>query len=467
MIVKEEKIKRKEKKRERMLEVAAELFSKKNYHEVMMDDVARLTDVAKGTVYNYFTSKEELYFTIMSSKLGNLNTSLKNKIASEVSVIDSLHTYIIHLYMFMMKYQNFFLMYQKEYMNAQNEFCDELRAMSDELKSILSDVIYKGKRENQFRDIDESFAVKLVLGSVFGAVQRGIENKYTGEKLTEEREKLFDFVLHGLYSGFNNNKVRPLKNKTIVLTRAIEQSKESAAIFSELGADVIVFPTLEIVPPNNWDKFDELILSSQKIDFIVFTSVHAVTMFIKRCNELNKQFDFKKTKVVAVGNKTKSVCEENEIKVDIVPKKFSGEGVVEELSKSDLKDKLVFIPRSAIGREDLPKGLEELGAKIITAPVYNVSLPSKESVQKNIEQLNSKKPDVFIFTSPSTFENFLLIMNINNPVSYFKNYDVAAIGPTTKSAIESSKVKVSIMPDEFTIKGLANKMIEFYNHTEK
>lgn len=467
MIVKEEKIKRKEKKRERMLEVAAELFSKKNYHEVMMDDVARLTDVAKGTVYNYFSSKEELYFSIMSSKLENLNTSLKNKIASEISTIDSLHTYIIHLYMFMMKYQNFFLMYQKEYMNAQNEFCDELRGMSDDLKSILSDVIYKGKRENQFRDVDESFTVKLVLGSIFGAVQRGVENKYTSEKLIEEREKLFDFILHGLYSGFNNNKVRPLKNKTIVLTRTIEQSKESAAIFSELGADVIVFPTLEIVSPNDWERFDELILSEQKIDFIVFTSAHAVTMFIKRCSELNKQIDFGKTKVVAVGNKTKSVCEENKIKVDIVPAKFSGEGVVEELSKYDLKNKLVFIPRSAIGREDLPKGLEELGAKIVTVPVYNVSLPSKESIKQNIEQLNSSKLDVFIFTSPSTFENFLLIMNINNPVSFFKNYDVAAIGPTTKAAIENSKVKVSIMPEEFTIKGLANKMIEFYKKSEK
>jgi uroporphyrinogen-III synthase len=467
MLVKEEKIKRKEKKRERMLEVAAELFSKKNYHEVMMDDVARLTDVAKGTVYNYFSSKEELYFTIMSSKLENLNKSLKNKIASEISIIDSLHTYIIHLYMFMMKYQNFFLMYQKEYMNAQNEFCDELRGMSDELKSILSDVIYKGKRDNQFRDVDESFTVKLVLGSIFGAVQRGVENKYTGEKLMEEREKLFDFILHGLYSGFNNNKVRPLKNKNIVLTRTIEQSKESAAIFSELGADVIVFPTLEIVPPNNWDKFDEMILSTQKIDFVVFTSAHAVTMFIKRCNELDKQIDFEKIKVVAVGNKTKSICEENNINVDIVPKKFSGEGVVEELSKYDLKDKLVFIPRSAIGREGLPQGLEELGAKIITVPIYNVSLPSKESIKQNIEQLNSSKPDVFIFTSPSTFENFLLIMNINNPVSFFKNYDVAAIGPTTKTAIENNKVKVSIMPDEYTIKGLANKMIEFYNNTEK
>lgn len=54
-------------------------------------------------------------------------------------------------------------------------------------------------------------------------------------------------------------------------------------------------------------------------------------------------------------------------------------------------------------------------------------------------------------------------MNIDSPVSFFKNYEVAAIGPTTKAAIEKNKVKVSIMPDEFTIKGLANKMIEFYN----
>jgi len=466
MVVKEEKIKRKEKKRERMLEVAAELFSKKNYHEVMMDDVARLTDVAKGTVYNYFTSKEELYFSIMSTKLGHLNSSLKNKIASEISVIDSLHTYTIQLYMFMMKYQNFFLMYQKEYLNAQNEFCDELRVMNEELKSILSDIIYKGKREHHFRDIEENFAVQIVLGSIFGAVQRGIENKYIGDKLVEEREKLFDFVLHGLYSGFSNNKVRPLKNKTIVLTRTVEQSKESSAIFSELGANVIVFPTLEIVPPNNWDEFDKLILSNKKIDFIVFTSAHAVTMFLKRYNELNTAIELDKIKVIAVGNKTKSVCEENNIKVDILPKKFSGEGVVEELSKHNLKDKLVFIPRSAIGREDLPKGLEELGAKIISIPVYNISLPSKDTLKTNIEKLNSAKADVFIFTSPSTFENFLLIMNIDNPVSYFKNFDIAAIGPTTKSAIENSKVKVSIMPDEFTIKGLANKMIEFYKHTE-
>lgn len=462
--MKKEKQKYKEKKRELILEVAAELFSQKYYHEVMMDDVARLTDVAKGTVYNYFSSKEELYFTIMNAGLEHLNTTLKNKIDYEISVIDSLHTYVMQFYMFMMKHQNFFLIYQKEYMNTVNEFHNELRTMSDKLKSILSSIIYKGKWENLFRDVDESFAVELVMGSIFGAVQRGIENKYRGDKLIEEREKLFDFILHGLYSGFKSSKVRPLKNKTIVLTRTVEQSKESVSIFSELGADVIVFPTLEIVSPASWDKFDEVMFSSQKIDFIVFTSSHAVTMFKKRCDELDYKIDYDKSTVVAVGNKTKSVCEENDIKVNIVPEKFSGEGVVEELSKYDLEDKLIFIPRSAIGREGLPKGLEDLGAKIITAPVYNVSLPSKESISDYIGQLESSRPDVFVFTSPATFENFLIIMDINNPVSFFKNYDIAAIGPATKSAIENRKLNVSIMPKEFTIKGLANKMIEFFSN---
>lgn len=462
MLVKESRNTRKQKKREKILEIAAELFSRKNYHEVMMDDVARLTDIAKGTVYNYFESKEELYFTIMSQKLNNLNTSLKEKISGEISCIESLHSFVIHLYMFMMKYPSFFLMYQKEYLNAENDFCEQLKSQNEELKSILKGILRKGIRENQFRNIDEDFAVKLILGSIFGAIQRGIANNYIGQTLTEEREKLFDFVLHALYSGFDTNKIRPLKNKTIVLTRTIEQSKESASAFSELGANVIIFPTLEVVPPSSWDEFDKTVYDQDKIDFVILTSAHAVKMYAKRLKELNLEIHYKQTKVVAVGSKTFSVCEKYNIPVHIIPKKFSGEGVVEALSKFDLKNKTVFIPRSALGREDLPRGLAELGAIIKTVPVYNVSLPTKENISENINKLSTTKPDLFIFTSPSTFENFLQIMNIKNPVSYFKGFDVAAIGPTTRSAIESKRVKVNIMPDEFTFQGLVKKVIEYY-----
>ncbi|MGQ9643770.1 MAG: uroporphyrinogen-III synthase, partial [Ignavibacterium sp.] len=287
------------------------------------------------------------------------------------------------------------------------------------------------------------------------------------EQLNIEKENLFDFIIHSVYAGFDNSMIRPLKNKTVVLTRTVEQSAESAAAFTELGAKVIIFPTLEIVPPPNWKSFDEIILDKSKIDFIIFTSAHTVTMFVHRLKELKKDFDFSHTKVVAIGSKTKQICTQNNIPVNIVPEKFSGEGVVAALSKFNLKNKVVFIPRSAIGRAELPKGLEELGAIIKTVPVYNVSLPGKNVVEESLKQLKESKPDVYVFTSPSTFENFLTIMKIDNPANYFKSVDVAAIGPTTKSAIESRKVKVSIMPSEYTIKGLANKMIDYYRSKEK
>ena len=449
-------------KRKKIVESASILFSQKSYHEVMMEDVAKLSAIAKGTVYNYFSSKEDLYFSIMNMRMEKLIVSLNEKIKSEMSSIDSLHSFIIHLYMFMMKYQSFFLMYQKENLNASHKLCSDILSLENDLRNMLAGIIKAGTKDNLFREIDEGFAVDLILGSIYGAVQRGIENKYSEPQMECDREKIYDFVLHGLFSGFEESNMFPIRGKTIVITRTVEQSKESSEIFRQLGANIIIFPTLDIVPPDSWREFDSIVKGKAKIDFIILTSGHAVKMFVKRIEELGASFDFGRTKIVAVGNKTAAVCEKNKIPVNIVPQKFSAAGVIEELSVYDLENKVIFIPRSAIGREELPVGLEKLGAIMKTAPVYNVSLPSEDKIVNSKAQLNQTKPDLFIFTSPSTFENFLQILKISDPVKYFSEYDIAAIGPTTKTAIENKSVHVNIIPDEYTIDGLAKAIIDFY-----
>lgn len=461
-MLKEKREIKRERKKEKILDAAAELFSNKNYHEVMMDDVAKLISVAKGTVYNYFASKEELYFTIMKTRMESLLTLLKQKIETEKSSIDSLRAFVVHLYMFMTKHRKFFLIYQRESLNKQNSFCEELLSLERQMKLIITQIVSVGEKEGVFRKVDEEFAISLILGSVYGAVQRGINNNFSEDVLIKEKEEIFDFVLHALYSGFNDIRELPLKGKTIVITRTIEQSRESASALTSLGANVIIIPTLEIVPPADWNKFDSALSHPEKIDFIIFTSVHSVEMFSQRCREIGASLNYNRTKVVAIGNKTSSYCHKNNIYVSIVPEKFSSEGVVEALSKYNLKNKIIFIPRSAIGREELPKGLEDLGAVIKSVPVYNVSIPTGEKLQQNLEVLNSTNVDLFIFTSPSTFENFLQIADIKNPYEYFSKFDIAAIGPTTKDAIEAKKVKVKILPKEYTINGLINNIVEYY-----
>jgi uroporphyrinogen III methyltransferase/synthase len=462
MTVQQRREKRKNIKREKIIETAFELFSKKSYHEVMMEDVARFTSVAKGTVYNYFGSKEDLYFSIMKMRMEKLANSLTEKIENEVNPIDSLRSFVTHLYLFMLKYQSFFLMYRRESLKSENKLYVEFYDLEKKLINLIAGIINTGITKGIFRKIDEDFTVNVILGSIYGAVQRGIDINIIDIDIKTEKDRLFDFVLHGLYSGFDDKKILPLKDKTIVITRTVEQSKESSAVFSELGAEVIIFPTLEIVPPASWKQFDDAVSDNSKIDFIIFTSAHAVKMFVERSSKLNITFNFDKIKIVAVGNKTAGICKSFGIPVNIIPLKFSGDAVVDELSKYDVKGKVIFIPRSAIGREALPKGLRELGAVIKSVQVYNVSLPSEENIKRNIEQLNSGKPDLFIFTSPSTFENFLQIMNIEDPVKFFKGYLIAAIGPTTKSSIEERRVNVDIMPDEFTIDGLAKAIVNHY-----
>lgn len=257
-----------------------------------------------------------------------------------------------------------------------------------------------------------------------------------------------------------------LLNKTIVVTRSVEDSGDSCEKFKNLGANVISFPTIDIIPPDDWYYFDKNLKKLNNFDLLIFTSANTVKMFIKRCTDLKINADYKNLKVAVIGGKTALECVKHNIAVDILPEEFSSEGLLFELLKYELKGKNVFIPGSALAREELPNSLMEKGANVITAPVYNLSIPSEEVLTKSVDELKNNKPDLFIFTSPSTFRNFLQIMNIFNPQNYFNGTDVAAIGPVTKAELEKYNVHVNIFPDKFTMADLVQSVIEYYTIKE-
>ena len=53
-----------EEKREHILDVAAKLFVQKGFHSTDIDQIARAAGVAKGSIYNYFQSKDDLYIHV-------------------------------------------------------------------------------------------------------------------------------------------------------------------------------------------------------------------------------------------------------------------------------------------------------------------------------------------------------------------------------------------------------------------
>jgi AcrR family transcriptional regulator len=51
-------------RKKQIMEKAKELFAKKGYHPVTVDEIAQSCDVAKGTLYLYFNSKADLFIEI-------------------------------------------------------------------------------------------------------------------------------------------------------------------------------------------------------------------------------------------------------------------------------------------------------------------------------------------------------------------------------------------------------------------
>ncbi len=53
----------------RLLRCAERVFSEKGYHEARVENITRMGRVAKGTIYQYFKNKEEIFIALLASYL--------------------------------------------------------------------------------------------------------------------------------------------------------------------------------------------------------------------------------------------------------------------------------------------------------------------------------------------------------------------------------------------------------------
>jgi AcrR family transcriptional regulator len=58
-------------RREQLLEVVAQLWTEKNFASITMFEVAKRANLAKGTTYLYFQTKEELLLALLKRELEN------------------------------------------------------------------------------------------------------------------------------------------------------------------------------------------------------------------------------------------------------------------------------------------------------------------------------------------------------------------------------------------------------------
>src|SRR5436853_352220 len=64
-------------KEQQIVRAAAEVFANRDFHRVLMDDVAARAGVGKGTQYRYFPTKDDLYFATIFAGLEEIKAEVE------------------------------------------------------------------------------------------------------------------------------------------------------------------------------------------------------------------------------------------------------------------------------------------------------------------------------------------------------------------------------------------------------
>lgn len=255
---------------------------------------------------------------------------------------------------------------------------------------------------------------------------------------------------------------RPLFGKSVLVTRARAQASQVQQDLLDLGAEPVPFPTIEIHEPESWAIADTAIGGLSAYDWVIFTSTNGVDRFFSRLRKQGGDVrDLHGARVAAIGSATAAALEERGLRVDVVPREFDAEGLVEHFRGEEMKGKKVLIPRAAEAREVLPDSLREMGAEVTVAPVYRSVLPG-EGGEEIRERIVAGNLDLITFASSSTVKNFFELVGRELAPTINRNCAVACIGPITAETAKEFGLEVHIQPAEYTIPALIDAVMAWY-----
>ncbi|MBI4965597.1 MAG: TetR/AcrR family transcriptional regulator [Desulfomonile tiedjei] len=194
-----ERAKRKKLKeaRSKILEAALDEFSEKGYHASTIDSIAERAGIAKGTVYRYFNTKEQLFNALKDDTIGEFVELARKDLSREEDVVMIIES-IIKMYLsFFEKNSAFFKVITQEHKDFGREFSEKfINGLILGLPG-LKRRCWKASRHGALKQMNYFTVFFGIIGFLNGVIQKWLHEGAEGSLLTE-----IDTVKEVLFYGF-------------------------------------------------------------------------------------------------------------------------------------------------------------------------------------------------------------------------------------------------------------------------
>lgn len=187
------------KKKNEILEAGIQIFIKKGFHSATMEEIATRAGIGKGTVYEYFKSKEDIIFhTADILYEETLNTFLAiywdEKITATQKIKSFLKFQIEHSKKCSGIIPIYFDIMSHSHSPFKKTYQGKIQKMFKELGELIKDVLDQGKANGEFKkSLNSLIAAKLIISLLDGVyIHQGLQYNPTElNKAYKEIEAMF------------------------------------------------------------------------------------------------------------------------------------------------------------------------------------------------------------------------------------------------------------------------------------
>ena len=183
-------------KSELIIIVAQKLFAQFGFKKTTVDEIAHSAHITKSNIYHYFSSKEDIFRTVVVKESRIWSQKIKEAINKAKTPQKKLRAYVLTRTKYLNQLANFYSALKQEYLEHYS-FIESIRKKDlqgeiEIVKTILEEGVTKGVF--QVEDLElTAFAIVTAL--------KGLEYPWTMEVPIPDIEKRIDLLLRVLFNG--------------------------------------------------------------------------------------------------------------------------------------------------------------------------------------------------------------------------------------------------------------------------
>ncbi len=190
-------------KKHEIISAAAKLFANKGFDKTTLDEIASASEFGKGTIYNYFSSKEEIFTALLEDITTQYLEFLKKNIDSTISLKDLVEQIATNIFSFYVNHpEEFVLMHRMRNLNISFNPLEKSEILKENLnmiRELYRERISESIQNKEIKDVDIESLQLLIQSLFFGYLhQLHICKKLESIDVNKEVKFLVDVLFKGI-----------------------------------------------------------------------------------------------------------------------------------------------------------------------------------------------------------------------------------------------------------------------------